>query len=137
MIDKVSFLEKKEKIIVYVDGFNLYFGMKDAGLDNCKWLNIRKLIISILKPDQELIGIKYFTSRVGNNPDIQKIAAKELMPDFIQAGVFTSNHRDGLPLCNLLRTLDSENILNLIPALHPERKSKNTYWYFVNQTTAL
>jgi len=63
---------KKERIIVYVDGFNLYFGLKEAGFDNCKWLDIHKLVNALLKPTQELILIKYFTSRVNNNPDKQK-----------------------------------------------------------------
>jgi hypothetical protein len=27
---------KKERIIVYIDGFNLYFGMLEAGYDYCK-----------------------------------------------------------------------------------------------------
>ena len=64
--------EKKERVIVYVDGFNLYYGMKEAGYKNYKWLNIKKLIIELLKPWQILIDIKYFTSRVSNNPDKQK-----------------------------------------------------------------
>lgn len=62
----------KNRVIVYVDGFNLYFGMMDAGLDNCKWLNIDKLVRSYLTPNQELIAIKYFTSRINNNPQKQK-----------------------------------------------------------------
>jgi uncharacterized LabA/DUF88 family protein len=65
-------MDKKERIIVYIDGFNLYFGMKQAGFDNFKWLNIRALSESLLKPEQEIVGIKYFTSRVSNNPDKQK-----------------------------------------------------------------
>lgn len=65
-------MEKKERVIVYVDGFNLYFGIKDAGFANCKWLDINKLVLSLLKPGQELAGIKYFTSSVSNNPDKQK-----------------------------------------------------------------
>ena len=65
-------MDKKERIIVYIDGFNLYFGMKQAGFDNFKWLNIRALSESLLKPGQEIVGIKYFTSRVSNNPDKQK-----------------------------------------------------------------
>jgi len=65
-------MDKKECIIVYIDGFNLYFGMKQAGFDNFKWLNIRALSESLLKPEQEIVGIKYFTSRVSNNPDKQK-----------------------------------------------------------------
>jgi hypothetical protein len=65
-----------------------------------------------------------------NNSEVNYIAAKELMPALIQAGVFATNHRDGLPLRELLRELDREKRLNLIPSLHPERKTKNTYWYF-------
>ena len=64
--------EKKERVIVYFDGFNLYFGMKEAGFDNYKWLDIYKLTLNILKPNQELQLIKYFTSRVSNNPEKQK-----------------------------------------------------------------
>jgi uncharacterized LabA/DUF88 family protein len=64
--------EKKEKVVVYIDGFNLYFGMKEAGLGDCRWLDINKLVLSLLKPNQILIKIKYFTSRVSNDPDKQK-----------------------------------------------------------------
>jgi len=65
-------LDQEEYSDVYVDGFNLYFGMKEAGYDNCKWLDIEKLILDLLKPSQKLKQIKYFTSRVGNNPEKQK-----------------------------------------------------------------
>tara|TARA_Y100001972_G_scaffold129077_1_gene194000 strand:+ start:5194 stop:5496 length:303 start_codon:yes stop_codon:yes gene_type:complete len=61
-----------EKVIVYVDGFNLYFGMLEAGLDYCKWLNLLDLSHNLLKPSQQLKTVKYFTSRVSNNPDKQK-----------------------------------------------------------------
>lgn len=63
---------KKEKVIVYVDGFNLYFGMLEAGYHYCKWLNLDVLVKSLLQVNQELQEIKYFTSRVSNNPDKQK-----------------------------------------------------------------
>jgi hypothetical protein len=69
---------------------------------------------------------EYFTK----NPEVDSIAAKELMPEFIAADVFSSNHRDGLPLREMLRELDREKRLKLIPTLHAERKTKNTYWYF-------
>lgn len=58
--------------MVYVDGFNLYFGMMEAGLLNCKWLDIKSLIAGSLSVEQQLAGIKYFTSRVTNNPPKQK-----------------------------------------------------------------
>jgi uncharacterized LabA/DUF88 family protein len=66
----------KERIIVYVDGFNLYFGMVEAGLTYCKWLDINKLVANLILPHQELVQIKYFTSRVSNNPDKQKRQTK-------------------------------------------------------------
>lgn len=64
--------QKKNRVIVYIDGFNLYFGMMDAGFNHCKWLNIEKLVWSYLTANQELIEIKYFTSRITNNPQKQK-----------------------------------------------------------------
>lgn len=62
---------RKERVIAYVDGFNLYFGMKEDG-NEFLWLNIQKLAHSLLKQGQELIFTKYFTSRVRNNPDKEK-----------------------------------------------------------------
>ena len=61
----------KERICAYVDGFNLYFGIVEAGY-NGKWLNINGLVHDLLKPHQELDVIKYFTSNVSHNPDKQK-----------------------------------------------------------------
>lgn len=71
MID-TNVLTKKERVVVYIDGFNLYFGMLDAGFDYCKWLNLKLLVSNLLPANQELIEVKYFTSRVSNNPDKQK-----------------------------------------------------------------
>jgi uncharacterized LabA/DUF88 family protein len=88
---------KKERIIVYVDGFNLYFGMKEAGFDNCKWLDINKLVTNLMLPTQELVLVKYFTSRVNNNPDKQKrqttyIEAIETSGIKVFYGHYQSNH---------------------------------------------
>lgn len=63
---------KKNRVVVYIDGFNLYFGMMDAGFNHCKWLNVEKLIRSYLSANQILVEIKYFTSRITNNPQKQK-----------------------------------------------------------------
>ncbi len=62
----------KNRVIVYIDGFNLYFGMLEAGYDNCKWLNIEKLVQSYLSSNQALMAIKFFTSRISHNPQKQK-----------------------------------------------------------------
>ena len=50
----------------------MYFGLIQAGLQNYKWLNLIALSSRLLKPSQKLIEVKYFTSRVSNDPDKQK-----------------------------------------------------------------
>jgi len=71
-MEKASKNRKNERVIAYIDGFNLYFGMIEAGYNNCKWMNLSDLINRLLRPNQNLQEIKYFTSRVGNNPEKQK-----------------------------------------------------------------
>lgn len=65
-------MNKKERVIVYIDGFNLYFGIKEAGFEQYKWLDLHLLAFNLLQSNQELVEVKYFTSRVSNNPDKQK-----------------------------------------------------------------
>jgi len=66
-----------------------------------------------------------------DNPSEEKIQAKELMPQFITAGVFSSNHRDGLPIRNILRILNKENRLREIPQVLGEKKKVNINWFFL------
>jgi uncharacterized LabA/DUF88 family protein len=51
------------RVSVYVDGFNLYFGLKKSGLNRCLWLDIRALAQGALLPGQVLVDVKYFTAR--------------------------------------------------------------------------
>lgn len=53
----------KQKVIVYVDGFNFYYGLKKYPWKKYYWLDIVKLMESFLKPNQELIAVKYFSAR--------------------------------------------------------------------------
>lgn len=69
----------------------------------------------------------YFTT----HSDVEIVPSKDLMPMFIEAGIFDSNHRDGLPIRKVLRELDKTGQLGLIAYVSPERKQKNTSWYFV------
>lgn len=63
---------KIDRVEVFVDGFNLYFGIAESKFVHSKWLNISALMKSYLKPNQKLVSIKYFTSRITNNPSKQK-----------------------------------------------------------------
>jgi len=53
------------KTIVYVDGFNLYYGSLRG--TPCKWLNLQRLG-ELLLPQNGIIAIKYFTAKVSARP---------------------------------------------------------------------
>ena len=40
------------RIAAYVDGFNLYFGLKEAGFKRFYWLDVVALARNLLKPEQ-------------------------------------------------------------------------------------
>jgi len=76
-----------ECVIAYVDGFNLYFGLKSRGWSRYYWLNIQLLAQNLLKPNQRLLLTKYFTARIAGPPDKQRrqstyIEALETLNDF-------------------------------------------------------
>lgn len=63
------------RVIAYVDGFNLYFGLKNAGFKRYYWLDVMALAGSLLKPGQTLAATHYFTARIrdnGRNADDRK-----------------------------------------------------------------
>lgn len=64
------------KVITYIDGFNLYFGLLDKYGRKYIWLDIETLSQTLLKENQELSQVKYFTSRIGGK-NLAKIERQE------------------------------------------------------------
>lgn len=66
------------RVIAYIDGFNLYFGLKSKGWKRYYWLDVVGLSRALLKPGQTLQAAHYFTARIrltGNNhADMQRQA---------------------------------------------------------------
>jgi uncharacterized LabA/DUF88 family protein len=60
-----------ERVVVYIDGFNLYFGMTSSFPD-IKWLDVELLAKNLLKSNQTLVSVKYFTSLVNHSPQKEK-----------------------------------------------------------------
>ncbi|WP_336353113.1 NYN domain-containing protein [Pseudomonas atacamensis] len=56
-----------QRIITHVDGFNLYFGLKDSRLKKYYWLDLPALSAALLKPGQQLVATHYFTARIRTN----------------------------------------------------------------------
>jgi uncharacterized LabA/DUF88 family protein len=63
-----------ERVTVYVDGFNLYYGMREGKLSHARWLDLTALSRNLLKPNQGLVRVKYFTARIRgtNSGSIQR-----------------------------------------------------------------
>ena len=55
------------RVAAYVDGFNLYFGLKAAGFKRFYWLDVVALARTLLKPEQRLVATHYFTARIRDN----------------------------------------------------------------------
>jgi len=72
-----------------------------------------------------------------NNPSVVLIPLKDLMPQFIKAGVFEKEEKNGLPIRRILRRLDAQNQLQQIPYVFADRKEKNTNWYFQRYTDTI
>ena len=51
------------RVAVYVDGLNLYYGLKSRGWRRYYWLDLRRLALRLLRPGQRLVMVRYFTAR--------------------------------------------------------------------------
>lgn len=59
-----------ERLIVYVDGYNLYHGLKDRSGRSQLWIDLVQLGQSI-RPRQQLVKVRYFTAPVLDDPPAQ------------------------------------------------------------------
>ena len=76
-----------KRVAAYIDGFNLYFGLRAKGWQRFYWLNIQQLVRHLLRPGQRLAVTKYFTAIVKYPPDKQRrqsifLEALGTLPDF-------------------------------------------------------
>lgn len=55
------------RAITYIDGFNLYFGLKAANFKRYYWLDLQALSHQLLQSEQRLEKTRYFTARIRDN----------------------------------------------------------------------
>ncbi len=84
-----------QRVAVYVDGLNLYYGLKSRRWRRYYWLDLRRLAERLLRPGQQLAIVRYFTARFepqADDPDQHVrqdtyLRALETLPDLtIQYG---------------------------------------------------
>ena len=57
-----------QRVIMYVDGFNLFYGLRAKGWRRYYWLDLRRLAENLLRPGQQLEAVRYFTARIEADP---------------------------------------------------------------------
>ncbi len=60
------------RVNVYIDGFNLYHAIDDLGDDTLKWLDLWSLSEKLIRPNQTLNQVKYFSAYATWLPDQYK-----------------------------------------------------------------
>lgn len=80
-----------ERVAAYIDGFNLYFGIRKDGR-RYLWLDLEGLVRSLLKPHQQLVAVRYFTARVRNDPTAERHQETYLKALEAHSGVLEIRH---------------------------------------------
>jgi hypothetical protein len=112
-----------ERVIAYIDGFNLYFGLKSKGWRRYYWLDPRALVLNLLKPTQQLVFTKYFTARI-TSPTVN--IAVEMVKDaydeaFDTALVISADSDLTAPVEALRARFQKKRVVVACP---PDRQSK-------------
>lgn len=57
------------RVFAYVDGFNLYYGLREKGWERYKWLDVQALVQSMVRSPAALAKLTYVTALNTNPPD--------------------------------------------------------------------
>jgi len=109
------------RVIAYIDGFNLYFGLRESGYKKYYWLNVRSLAEGLLMFNQELVFTKYFTSRITDDPDKEKrqttyIEALETLRDLNDFEIYYGHYRKDpyqCPHCKCIYNVPHEKMTDV------------------------
>lgn len=71
------------RVIAYIDGFNLYFGLKQARFKRYYWLDVAALARTLLRPGQQLAATHYFSARIRDNG--RNAADQKRQNDYLEA----------------------------------------------------
>ena len=94
-----------KKAIVYIDGYNLYFGLLKG--TPWKWLDLWKFAKSLVTDRFEVVEVRYFTAPIKTHP--VDLAATERQNAYVQA-LLT------LPGVKVVQGFYSKNISRDLPA---------------------
>lgn len=62
-----------ERLVFYIDGFNLYFGLKESGWKRYYWLNLQEMCTKLIRPNQKVVKVRYFTARINQTNEDKRL----------------------------------------------------------------
>lgn len=71
------------RVAAYIDGFNLYFGLKQARFKRYYWLDVAALSRTLLTSNQRLVATHYFSARIRDNG--RNAADQKRQNDYLEA----------------------------------------------------
>jgi hypothetical protein len=90
----------KPRVIVYIDGFNLYYGvLKDT--PHLKWLNLERFC-KLLRPHDDIQAIRYFTALVTGPTAPNQGAFLKALATTPLVGVVLGKFKEKLAKCRVL-----------------------------------
>lgn len=106
------------KVVVYIDGFNLYYGIKSKSWDHLFWLNPKLLAENIAKSNQQIMCVKYFTARFTQNSKKQQNQVKyfEAIETLDAVDMFFGKYQlnpHTCPKCSNVENLPSEKMTDV------------------------
>ena len=110
-----------QRVAVYIDGLNLYYGIRSSGWERCQWVDPSALAGNLLKPDQRLESVHYFASKFlpeGGDMDetIQQNKYLEALESIDGLQVHYGYHqvvRRGCPTCGALHDVYEEKMTDV------------------------
>lgn len=96
-------LSPTKRVVVYIDGFNFYFGMRESHWKCYYWLDFPKLTSFLARKleDAKLAETKYFTARI-NAPDSKRRRQNDYLEVLAQRGdikFYFGNYRNKIITC--------------------------------------
>jgi len=98
----------KKRVNIYIDGFNLYYGICDTGRKSLLWQNIPKMCLNIIDRSKEKLGLIFFfttlpirnTARIERHKLFLKLNSNLGLPVNFIYGKFQYN-QELCPKCNI------------------------------------
>ncbi len=107
-----------KRVAVYIDGFNLYFGIREKRWRDVLWLNLQEFASAIVQSGHAMAYVKYFTAMVSGPPDKHKrqetfIEAVKTLPKVtVYLGKYETEKRR-CPDCGFLYTVPREKMTDV------------------------